>query len=81
MYQLMKKHYERYTPEMVSEVTASPRTSSSRSADGRDDAPRRRTMTHLYALGWTQHTNGSQNIRAMAMFQLLLGNMGVAAAA
>src|SRR5258708_18149306 len=34
-------------------------------------------MTSLYALGWTQHTPGSQNIRAMAMIQLLLGNMGV----
>src|SRR5260370_446924 len=37
----------------------------------------KRSMTSLYALGWTQHTTGSQNIRAMAMIQLLLGNMGV----
>ncbi len=36
-----------------------------------------RTMTSLYALGWTQHTTGSQNIRAMACIQLLLGNMGM----
>jgi anaerobic selenocysteine-containing dehydrogenase len=36
-----------------------------------------RTMTSMYALGWTQHTTGSQNIRCMAMIQLLLGNMGM----
>ena len=36
-----------------------------------------RTMTSMYALGWTQHTTGSQNIRSMAMIQLLLGNMGM----
>jgi anaerobic selenocysteine-containing dehydrogenase len=37
-----------------------------------------KTMTILYALGWTEHSNGSQNIRCMAMVQLLLGNMGMA---
>jgi formate dehydrogenase-N alpha subunit len=42
---------------------------------------RDRTTTFLYALGWTQHTVGAQNIRTMAMIQLLLGNMGMAAAA
>ena len=34
-------------------------------------------MTSMYALGWTQHSNGSQNIRAMAMLQLILGNIGM----
>ena len=34
-------------------------------------------MTSMYALGWTQHSKGSQNIRAMAMLQLILGNIGV----
>ena len=34
-------------------------------------------MTSMYALGWTQHTTGVQNIRSMAMIQLLLGNMGM----
>ena len=34
-------------------------------------------MTHLYALGFTEHTIGTQNIRSMAMIQLLLGNMGM----
>ena len=36
-----------------------------------------KTMTSMYALGWTQHSTGSQNIRAMAMLQLVLGNIGV----
>lgn len=36
-----------------------------------------RTMTSMYALGWTQHSKGSQNIRCMAMLQLILGNIGV----
>jgi formate dehydrogenase major subunit len=79
VYQLMKKHYERYTPKMVSAVTGAPedlfgeicKTIATTAAPDR-------TMTHLYALGWTQHTVGSQNIRTMAMIQLLLGNMGMA---
>src|SRR5690606_33275259 len=36
-----------------------------------------KTMTSMYALGWTQHSKGSQNIRSMAMLQLILGNIGV----
>ena len=36
-----------------------------------------KTMTSMYALGWTQHSSGSQNIRTMAMLQLILGNIGV----
>ena len=36
-----------------------------------------KTMTSMYALGWTQHSTGSQNIRTMAMLQLILGNIGV----
>src|SRR5438045_6836174 len=36
-----------------------------------------KTMTSMYALGWTQHSKGSQNIRTMAMLQLILGNIGV----
>ena len=47
-------------------------------ADDRRDARRKdKTMTSMYALGWTQHSKGSQNIRAMAMLQLILGNIGV----
>ena len=47
----------------------------------RDDRARRpspdKAMTSMYALGWTQHSKGSQNIRAMAMLQLILGNIGM----
>jgi formate dehydrogenase major subunit len=76
--QVMKRHYARYTPEMVERVTGVPQTLF------RDiceligsTAPANRVMTSLYALGWTQHSVGSQNIRAIACVQLLLGNMGM----
>jgi formate dehydrogenase major subunit len=78
VYQAMKRHYARYTPEMVARVTGVPAAEfveiakliGSTSTTGR-------VMTSLYALGWTQHTVGSQNIRAIACIQLLLGNMGL----
>ena len=79
VYQLMKAHYQRYTPKMVAETTGVPEDrflqicgmiASTAAPD--------RTLTHLYALGWTQHSVGAQNIRSMAMIQLLLGNMGMA---
>jgi formate dehydrogenase major subunit len=78
VYQVMKRHYARYTPELVARVSGVPaaefleicKTIASTAAP-------KRTMTSLYALGWTQHTVGSQNIRAIACIQLLLGNMGM----
>jgi formate dehydrogenase major subunit len=79
VYQLMRKHYARYTPKMVAEITGVPEDLFGKICDvvATTSAPDR-TMTHLYALGWTQHTTGAQNIRSMAMIQLLLGNMGMA---
>jgi formate dehydrogenase major subunit len=79
VYQLMKRHYERYTPKLVADVTGVPQELFQQICEliATTAAPDR-TMTHLYALGWTQHTVGSQNIRCMAMIQLLLGNMGMA---
>ncbi len=79
VFQLMKAHYARYTPEMVERITGSPRdklmTAWSWIAEtARPD----KVMTALYAVGWTQHTVGTQNIRTMAMVQLLLGNVGMA---
>ncbi|VBB46059.1 Formate dehydrogenase subunit alpha [uncultured Desulfatiglans sp.] len=79
VFQLLKTHFARYTPEKVSAVTGTPREDLLRvyecvSATGRPD----RAGTILYAMGWTQHTVGVQNIRAMAIIQLLLGNMGMA---
>jgi formate dehydrogenase-N alpha subunit len=77
VWQLMKKHYSRYTPEMVNKICGTPKDAFLKIADmiAGTSTPDR-VMTILYALGWTQHSVGSQNIRAMAMIQLLLGNMG-----
>jgi anaerobic selenocysteine-containing dehydrogenase len=77
--QLMKKHYSRYTPEMVAKVCGTPKESFVKICEMMaETAAPDKTMTILYALGWTQHSHGSQNIRTMAMIQLLLGNMGMA---
>jgi formate dehydrogenase major subunit len=76
--QLMKRHYEPYTPEAVAGVTGVPAERFLEICEliASTAAPER-TLTSLYALGWTQHTVGSQNIRAIACIQLLLGNMGM----
>jgi formate dehydrogenase major subunit len=79
VFNLMKKHYERYTPEQVSNVTGTPKDQllqvyKTYAATGKPD----KAGTIMYAMGWTQHTVGVQNIRTMAMVQLLLGNIGVA---
>jgi formate dehydrogenase major subunit len=78
VYQAMKRHYARYTPEVVSSVTGVPRDAFLEICKtiATTSVPDR-TMTSLYALGWTQHSVGSQNIRAIACIQLLLGNMGM----
>ena len=78
VYQLMKKHYARYTPEMVERVCGTPKDKFLKICEmiGSTSTPTR-AMTVMYALGWTQHSVGSQMIRAGAMMQLLLGNIGV----
>jgi formate dehydrogenase major subunit len=75
--QLMKKHYSRYTPKTVSAITGTPEKELKKvwetyAKTGAVD----KTGTIMYAMGWTQHTVGVQNIRMMAMIQLMLGNMG-----
>ncbi len=77
VWQLMKKHYSRYTPDMVTKICGTPKEAFLKIADmlASTHTPDK-VMTILYALGWTQHSVGSQNIRTMAMIQLLLGNMG-----
>ncbi len=79
VYQLMKKHYARYTPEKVCEITGTEIQSymevartiaSTHKAD--------KVATVMYAMGTTQHTYGTQNVRSYAMLQLLLGNIGMA---
>lgn len=77
VFQQMKKHYARYTPELVSQITGTPKDKFLKVCEmlAGTSAPDK-VMTICYALGWTQHSHGSQNIRTMAMIQLLLGNMG-----
>src|SRR5512146_1355207 len=78
VFQLLKKHYARYTPDLLSDVTGAPKDKSLKVCETiATTAVPDRTMTSLYALGWTQHSVGSQNIRTMAMIQLLLGNVGM----
>ena len=77
VFQLMKKHYSRYTPKTVSSITGTPEADLKKvyetyAKTGAAD----KTGTIMYAMGWTQHTVGVQNIRMMAMIQLMLGNMG-----
>jgi formate dehydrogenase major subunit len=76
--QVMKRHYARYTPEMVSRITGTPQDKFLKVCEyiASTSVPTR-TMTIMYALGWTQHSQGTQMIRTAAIVQLLLGNIGV----
>jgi formate dehydrogenase major subunit len=80
VYQLLKQQYSRYTPEMVERVTGIPKDQFLKAADMftsvRANGDMKKVATVIYAVGWTQHSFGSQNIRAAAMLQLLLGNIG-----
>jgi len=78
VWNLLKEHVSRYTPELVERITGTPRDKFLKVCGmiAECSSPTR-TMTSMYALGWTQHSKGSQNIRCMAMIQLLLGNIGV----
>ena len=78
VYNLMKQHYARYDPEMVERVCGTPKDRVLHIWDMiASTATPTRAMTIMYALGWTQHSIGSQMIRTGAMVQLLLGNIGV----
>jgi len=78
VWNLLKTHVSRYTPEMVSRICGTPKEDFLKACEmiAATAAPDK-TMTSLYALGWTEHTVGSQNIRAMAIIQLMLGNIGM----
>jgi formate dehydrogenase major subunit len=77
VFQLLRRHYSRYTPEVVEQTCGIPRELFLRVADeicrnsGRD-----RTAAFVYAVGWTQHSLGAQFIRTAAIIQSLLGNIG-----
>src|SRR5262245_46720221 len=78
VYQIMKRHYARYTPEMVSQVCGTPKEAFLKVCEYiASTAEPDRAMTVMYALGWTQHSTGSQMIRTAALMQALLGNIGV----
>jgi len=78
VYSLLKEHYARYTPEMVESVCGTPKDKVMQIWDMiASTATPTRAMTIMYALGWTQHSIGSQMIRTGAMVQLLLGNIGI----
>ena len=77
VFQLLRKHYRRYTPEMVEATCGVPRELFLRVARTLCDCSGRdRTSVFAYAVGWTQHTVGVQYIRTAAVIQQLLGNMG-----
>jgi formate dehydrogenase major subunit len=77
VFQLLKKHADRYTPDMVERICGTPKETFLQVADvvtSTGNAERVGTVT--YALGWTQHSTGVQMIRTAAILQLLLGNVG-----
>jgi formate dehydrogenase major subunit len=80
VYQLLRKQYSRYTPEMVERITGIPKDQFLKAAELftsiRKDGDTKQVGTIIYAVGWTQHSFGSQIIRTAAMLQLLLGNVG-----
>jgi formate dehydrogenase major subunit len=77
VFQVLKRHFARYTPDMVEQACGIPQATFARicelitSNSGRD-----RTTAFVYSVGWTQHTVGVQYIRAASILQALLGNMG-----
>jgi len=80
VFQLLKQQYSRYTPELVERITGIPKDQYLKAVDMftsvRKDGDMKKVATIIYAVGWTQHTFGTQIIRTAAMIQLLLGNVG-----
>jgi formate dehydrogenase major subunit len=76
--QLLRGHVAEFTPELVERITGSPKDKFLKICEmiASTSTPDR-VMTSLYALGWTQHSKGSQNIRTMCIIQMLLGNIGM----
>ncbi|MCJ7623306.1 MAG: formate dehydrogenase-N subunit alpha [Anaerolineaceae bacterium] len=80
VFQLLKKQYERYDPDTVSNVTGTPKDKFLQICEtyAQKTGGVGKSGTIMYAMGATQHSHGTQNIRAYAILQLLLGNIGVA---
>jgi formate dehydrogenase major subunit len=77
VFQVLKRHFERYTPELVAQVTGvTPEQFATVCRLVTENSGKDRTTAFVYSLGWTQHTVGVQFIRTAAILQSLLGNMG-----
>jgi len=77
VFQIIRRHYARYTPEMVEQVCGVPRDQWMQVAQTLiENSGRERTSAVCYAVGWTQQSKGVQIIRAASIMQLLLGNIG-----
>jgi formate dehydrogenase major subunit len=75
--QILRRHFARYTPELVERVCGIPPDQFARVADALvRNSGRERTTAYVYSVGWTHHTTGVQIIRAASILQLLLGNIG-----
>src|ERR1700761_8952859 len=75
--QILKRHFARYTPEMVERICGVPRDLFRKVCRAwTENSGRERTAALVYSVGWTQHSVGPQYIRAGAIIQLLLGNIG-----
>jgi formate dehydrogenase major subunit len=80
VFQQLRQHYSRYTPEMIERITGIPKEKYLQAAELftsiRKDGDTTRAATIIYAVGWTHHSFGTQIIRTAAMLQLLMGNVG-----
>ena len=77
VFQVLKRHYARYTPEVVEQICGVPANQFAKVCEAvTANSGRERTTAWVYSVGWTQHSVGVQYIRGAAIIQLLLGNMG-----
>jgi formate dehydrogenase major subunit len=77
VFQVLKRHYARYTPQVVAEVAGIPEATFEKICElVTENSGRDRTTAFVYSVGWTHHTIGAQNIRSASILQALLGNVG-----
>ncbi len=77
VFQVLKRHFSRYTPELVEQICGiSPEQFRAVCDALTSNSGRDRTTAFVYSVGWTQHTVGVQYVRTGAILQALLGNMG-----
>ncbi|MEA2185364.1 MAG: formate dehydrogenase major subunit [Solirubrobacteraceae bacterium] len=77
VWQILKRHYARYTPEVVEQVCGVPQAAFRQVAEAIcANSGRERTTAFVYSVGWTHHTTGTQMIRSASILQLMLGNIG-----